>query len=383
MKTYYLFYKIILTLFISFFITSCKVDYNKELDKFLSENNACYISANWGCEKPYFVYHDYQSVFYKEFDSKESKLLLGKHKKYIVKELKPEFTPSGKIVCKAYTYDWITADLSFLDSLYKKSPFFECGDRCMYISLNDGGYLYSYETPDTLYKVEGFGGPLKESDVEGLIAFISNSMWEVPNFYKIFMECAPDVCHYYYRGGGMKNFHCSVAIDENGKIHTELTELGNDKINSSNQFIPVNLIGSNAANSYLLQEIEYYKNEYKERQISEIKENSITLNQLSTAFRNRVKAEEELIGREFYVTCEIEAIERADGFFDLSGYKYKISSSAFEAFDQWLSGYDFMGYTNDDCFVELSYPTKVILKGILYYGDNKLFKFKDCQLLLY
>ena len=96
--------------------------------------------------------------------------------------------------------------------------------------------------------------------------------------------------------------------------------------------------------------------------ISKIKENSITLNQLSAAFKNRVKAEDELVGQEFYLACEIEAIERADGFFDLDGYKYKISSSAFEAFDQWISGYDFIGYTNDDDFVALNLSHQSYIK---------------------
>lgn len=389
MKRHFFTTSFLFILFISVSVISCKVDYNKEVDKFLAENNAVYIGGNWICEKPYFVYHDYQSVYYKEFDSKESKLLLSKNKEYIVKELKPEFTTNGEIVCKEYIYDWETPDFSFLDSLYTKSPFWERGDRCMYIELvrngdlNDEGYLYSYATPNVLYKVGRYEGELENSDFKGLKAIISNSMWNVPNFHDTFLEYAPDVCYYYDRGCGMKNFIWNVAIDENGKIRTDLAELKNEKIFTGNQFIPVNILGTNAANNYLMQEAEYYKNEYKEMLISEIKENSITLNQLSAAFKNRVKAEDELVGQEFYLACKIEAIERADGFFDLDGYKYKISSSAFEAFDQWISGYDFIGYTNDDDFVALNYPTKVILRGTLYYGDNKLFKFKNCELLLY
>lgn len=102
MKRHFFTTSFIFILFISVSVISCKVDYNKEVDKFLAENNAVYIGGNWICEKPYFVYHDYQSVYYKEFDSKESKLLLSKNKEYIVKELKPEFTTNGEIVCKEY-----------------------------------------------------------------------------------------------------------------------------------------------------------------------------------------------------------------------------------------------------------------------------------------
>jgi hypothetical protein len=89
-------------------------------------------------------------------------------------------------------------------------------------------------------------------------------MWNVSNFHDTFLEYAPDVCYYYDRGCGMKNFIWKVAIDENGKIRTDLAELKNEKIFTGNQFIPVNILGTNAANNYLMQEAEYYKNEYKE-----------------------------------------------------------------------------------------------------------------------
>ena len=59
----------------------------------------------------------------------------------------------------------------------------------------------------------------------------------------------------------------------------------------------------------------------------------------------------------------MEAIKEANGFFDLDGYKYKVRCFAFEAFGEWIDGHDLIGYTNDENFVNLSYPKDVVIGG--------------------
>ena len=52
-----------------------------------------------------------------------------------------------------------------------------------------------------------------------------------------------------------------------------------------------------------------------------------------------------------------------------------------EAFGEWIDGHDLIGYTNDENFVNLSYPKDVVIKAVLTSGNRRKFEFKDCVLL--
>lgn len=120
------------------------------------------------------------------------------------------------------------------------------------------------------------------------------------------------------------------------------------------------------------------ENEY----INEINEKAIDISDISDCFHNELKAEKDFIGKRIILKCNIDAIEKADGWLDLNGYKYKIISHSSELFGEWMSGYDIIGYTNDDNFIDLSCPNTIIMECILISGSVRRFQFKDCKLIL-
>ena len=83
-----------------------------------------------------------------------------------------------------------------------------------------------------------------------------------------------------------------------------------------------------------------------------------------------------------YFDCKVEYIEKVSGWFEPE-YKYKIVSNAVVVLGQWWSDYDMKGYTNDENFVNLSYPCRAVMKAKLYSGDGRRFEFRDCQLLYF
>ena len=116
-------------------------------------------------------------------------------------------------------------------------------------------------------------------------------------------------------------------------------------------------------------------------QIEKLVKESISIEQLSSEYSNTLKANRDYKGKTFTVSCELESLEEAGGLFEPDGYKYKVVSHALVAFGEWMSGYDILGYTNDDNFVELSFPRKVVMEVTLQSGSSSRFEFRDCKLL--
>lgn len=125
------------------------------------------------------------------------------------------------------------------------------------------------------------------------------------------------------------------------------------------------------------------ENIYIRRITEEIKNSAITLDELSDQFKNQIKSERELIGKQIILKCDFDAIKKADGWFDTKGYKYKLISSSTEIMDTWWSGYDVIAYTNDESFTELEYPKSVIMQCTVVSGSSRYFEFKECRLLMY
>ena len=123
-------------------------------------------------------------------------------------------------------------------------------------------------------------------------------------------------------------------------------------------------------------------NEIDEQEKQHILKEAITLEDLHKAYKNEIQFERNYLGKNLYFDCHVEYIKEVTGLFE-PDYRYKIVSNSVTILGQWWSDYDLRGYTNDENFVELSYPCRVIMKAKLYFGDGKEFKFKDCQLLYF
>lgn len=134
----------------------------------------------------------------------------------------------------------------------------------------------------------------------------------------------------------------------------------------------------------VLQEINDTIQKAEEKElIEQINKEAINIDDISNCFKNEVKAEKEFLNKELIVRCSIDAIEKADGWLDTDGYKYKIRAYSTELFDEWISGYDIVGYTNDEGFANLSCPNDIIMKCVLTSGSCRRFTFKDCELMLF
>lgn len=377
---------------------------DKKMQAILDKYGAVPIHFDLSKEEHYVIYHDYKAIYYEDFESPR-KVLFEKGKRFVVKEFVPEVTYGGHINIIQRIINGDSGDMSFLDKLSGSAePWgFINADKgnLIHIYRYEGdNYLYCINSPDTLIRIN-YNSIDISANYDGYIVNISNSMWEVPGFYDIFNEYSPDACSYYKQYGGMCNFTYKVGIDKNGKLHTDIPGVdntsimcGNVSVDDNGDFtdfgtetlydfpVPINGIGTSEADKHYLKIVEFYHLAHQKKTISEIKKNAITLEQLSNAFKNRVKAEE-YIGQQMIIVCDIDRIDRADGLFDPDGYKYKVQAFALEAWDEWLTGYDMTGYTNDDDFVDLEYPKKVIMTCTLTSGNNREFTFKDCDLILY
>lgn len=185
-------------------------------------------------------------------------------------------------------------------------------------------------------------------------------------------------------------FEWSFDINKYGEIvQTNEIKYHNEEVDGTTMSFTLSDFSSKIQAQNVLTKIEealnisYKKKVEEERkvQLNRLIEESITLEQLSDIFANLIKAKKEYVGKAITIKCKLEAIKDANGFFDLDGYKYKVRCFAFEAFGEWIDGHDLIGYTNDENFVNLSYPKDVIIKAVLTSGNRRKFEFKDCELL--
>lgn len=103
---------------------------------------------------------------------------------------------------------------------------------------------------------------------------------------------------------------------------------------------------------------------------------SVTTIQLSREFRNAVKAKDKYIGKTIIAQCKADRI--AEGF---DGYNY-IVFGVNDSYDGF-QGVMLNAYTNSRDFVDLNYPAKVLIRGILTAGvfPGGVLEMKDCELL--
>lgn len=188
---------------------------------------------------------------------------------------------------------------------------------------------------------------------------------------------------FYYKTCG--SFYWGFEVDSVGNdvSHQGFINYENGYYNKSMRF-ELNEFSSKEKVINVLQAIKDTIQRAEEKEyINGINEKAINIDDISNCFKNEVKAEKEFLNKELIVRCSIDAIEKADGWLDTDGYKYKIRAYSTELFDEWISGYDIVGYTNDEGFANLSCPNDIIMKCVLTSGSCRRFTFKDCELMLF
>lgn len=239
-------------------------------------------------------------------------------------------------------------------------------------------YVYYLSKPDTVFF----------SRISPKIDILQNTRQDKVGLYVNYLAQAIDGSFSYGSvDGGI--FEWNFDINEYGQIvQTNEIEYHNEETDVSMNFYLSDFSSKIQAQNVLTKiekalDISFRKKIEEERkeQINSLIEESLTLEELSEIFANPIKAKKEYIGKTITISCKLEAIKEANGFFDKNGYKYKICCFALEAFGEWIDGYDLVGYTNDENFVDLSYPKKVVVKAILTSGTRRKFEFKDCELL--
>lgn len=196
--------------------------------------------------------------------------------------------------------------------------------------------------------------------------------WELSDLYTNFFykTCGSFYWKFDVDSAGNEVFHQSF-IDYENRYYNKSMRYAVDDFSSREKVI--NILQAINDTIQKAQENEY---------INEINEKAIDISDISDCFHNELKAEKDFIGKRIILKCNIDAIEKADGWLDLNGYKYKIISHSSELFGEWMSGYDIIGYTNDDNFIDLSCPNTIIMECILISGSVRRFQFKDCKLIL-
>lgn len=187
---------------------------------------------------------------------------------------------------------------------------------------------------------------------------------------------------FYYKTCG--SFYWEFDVDSVGEdiFHQNFIDYENGYYNKSMRF-GLDEFSSRENVVKVLQAInDTIKKAQENEYINEINEKAIDISDISDCFHNELKAEKDFIGKRIILKCNIDAIEKADGWLDLNGYKYKIISHSSELFGEWMSGYDIIGYTNDDNFIDLSCPNTIIMECVLISGSVRRFQFKDCKLIL-
>lgn len=133
----------------------------------------------------------------------------------------------------------------------------------------------------------------------------------------------------------------------------------------------------------ILKTIEYgiqkKEEEIEKEKLGELLKYSIKLSKLNAICRNQLEVERNYLGKELIIDCDLETVDHASGLFDASGYRYKLCNGS------WFSSISLSAYTNDENFTRLSYPCRVVMRGVFYaaYGDENVrrFDFRNCQLL--
>lgn len=187
---------------------------------------------------------------------------------------------------------------------------------------------------------------------------------------------------FFYKTCG--SFYWKFDVDSAGNeiFHQDIIDYENHFYNKSMRYVIEDFSSRDKVINILEAINDTIRKAQENEYINEINEKAIDISDISDCFHNELKAEKDFVGKQIVLKCNIDAIGKADGWLDLNGYKYKIISHSSELFGEWMSGYDIIGYTNDDNFINLSCPNTIIMECVLISGSVRRFQLKDCKLIL-
>lgn len=390
------FFIIILSVFL---FSSCVRDYQKELrEKIALLEKEGKRVINYSSEKHFIIYKNGVSFCIDDLDNPVKKILSAedttsiyyysiKWNKYDKPEIEKRhsmdimldenfWTDTDKRNSDNYVYPYTDSKVIFKEDegviyfTYKTNKLDAYGEQKEQIF----NYLLYLSRPNELiwlnYKdwIDNYNGYY--TAVSDPIYLVTD--WELSDLYTNFFykTCGSFYWKFDVDSAGNEVFHQSF-IDYENRYYNKSMRYAVDDFSSREKVI--NILQAINDTIQKAQENEY---------INEINEKAIDISDISDCFHNELKAEKDFIGKRIILKCNIDAIEKADGWLDLNGYKYKIISHSSELFGEWMSGYDIIGYTNDDNFIDLSCPNTIIMECILISGSVRRFQFKDCKLIL-
>lgn len=389
--------------------SACTRDYQKELQQLLTEFKASGKDILLESDS-FFIYVDSSAFWYRDLDH-PAKKILSSDQQYEVISYGLVFDESGQPQIKKYTSSDKLSPLFFNKTKKEKMqdgdvyPY----DRNKMSICSNKGIRFTYT--EHIYNRYD-----EEEDIDwNYVCYFSNSTSLIlidPEAIELHSELVLSVSTYARSladavFGSFSDeynfpFSYSAVEAEGGQFKTtfSINEHGDVSgmgfIEYSHEFYPdlnariyPEAFASKSSVKTLLQGIENavvsrQQALIKERRLAEAQayiDNSITLKQLSKEYRNTVKFNQVYKHQYIYLRCRLEFFKPANGFFDPNNYKYKVTSSSVNILGQWLSDYDLTGYTNDQRFMNLTYPQEVIMKARIVSASSKVFEFDDCELI--
>lgn len=406
---------IILLLFLTLTV-SCQRDYWTETEKRIKkyeEEGKEIITKSF--DRHIIIYNDNSSIWIDNLDE-EPKAFLTTGKEMQLNYYHIEWDNSGAPYIELFSEPYLTQeidvkcwsgkkDVTYYDYKYaydNQYYFNLCkNDSAVYFSYTEEGYdmdgslkeytydyIYYFAVPGQLFKLndkftkDNFSNyNVYDND---LIDYAISSPSSLANIIidptQMNSEMFEYVCN---NNSGL--FYWGFKTDAKGKIYYKENNITyrNNLLNKEINFSISDFSSKDKALEVLKTINDTIKNISIRKLKEEIKKSAITLDELSDQFKNQIKSERELIGKQIILICNFDVIKKADGWFDTKGYKYKLTSSATEVMDTWWSGYDVIAYTNDESFTELEFPKSVIMQCTVVSGSSRYFEFKECRLLMY
>ncbi len=112
--------------------------------------------------------------------------------------------------------------------------------------------------------------------------------------------------------------------------------------------------------------------------VNQVQKEAVPIYEIAKAYNNQIAANKKYKNKIVTVECTLDQLVKPDIF--NSKYKYKMRSEYAQFFSV---NYNIAAYTDDEKFMELTYPAKVVMRAKLVYGSQTDFYFEDCELLLW
>lgn len=384
---------------------SCSRNYKKECDKLIDEYKSLGKDIIARSDSNlFFIYADSNAFWIKDLDNPTKKILSAdmdlKGIQYWM-----SFTGNGKPYIKPDTF---YVNLSPLFFQNKTKQDMEAGDaypynkssisifnneaiiftyRCVYenprseiLEPYEEKYVYYLSNPNIIFKTNDdnpYNSSFGRSD--NVRSYVSNLAFAISDY------SFPYIAEYNKAEGGLLNWR--FWVNSRGEITDQdnVLEYTNEMYEnvSKKKFNISHFSSKDNTQNILLQITQTVEKEEQAIYLAQIQpliDNSVTLEQLSKEYRNTVKFDRTYKNQFIYLDCQLEFVKEVTGWFEPE-YKYKVISSSVMILGQWISDYDLTGYTNDENFINLTYPHHVVMKARVTSASSRVFKFSDCELL--